>query len=70
MANTQEVTQKDLHDLLEIFERKSFEAGPCEEGTLVSRFCYMYLYVDFVSCVIAVAGAFLLLVVNLIETAN
>ncbi|XP_005183262.2 myotubularin-related protein 14 [Musca domestica] len=34
MANTQEVTQKDLHDLLEIFERKSFEAGPCEEGTL------------------------------------
>lgn len=31
-----EVTQKDLHDLLDIFERKSFEAGPCEEGTLVS----------------------------------
>ncbi|XP_073813557.1 egg-derived tyrosine phosphatase [Musca autumnalis] len=34
MSNMQEVTQKDLHDLLEIFERKSFEAGPCEEGTL------------------------------------
>ncbi|XP_023296814.2 myotubularin-related protein 14 [Lucilia cuprina] len=33
MSTTTEVTQKDLHDLLEIFERKSFEAGSCEEGT-------------------------------------
>ncbi|KAM7343033.1 egg-derived tyrosine phosphatase isoform 2-T2 [Cochliomyia hominivorax] len=32
-TTTNEVTQKDLHDLLEIFERKSFEAGSCEEGS-------------------------------------
>lgn len=30
------VTQQDLHDLLEIFERKSFEAAAFEEGTAVS----------------------------------
>lgn len=36
MSTTTEVTQKDLHDLLEIFERKAFDAGSCEEGTLVS----------------------------------
>ncbi|XP_065367249.1 myotubularin-related protein 14 isoform X2 [Calliphora vicina] len=34
MSTTTEVTQKDLHDLLEIFERKAFDAGSCEEGTL------------------------------------
>ncbi|KAM8711579.1 hypothetical protein ACLKA7_012147 [Drosophila subpalustris] len=27
------VTQQDLHDLLEIFEKKSFEAVAFEEGT-------------------------------------
>jgi len=32
------VTQQDLHDLLEIFERKSFEAVAFEEGTAVSNF--------------------------------
>lgn len=35
MSTTIEVTQKDLHDLLEIFERKPFDAGSCEEGSLV-----------------------------------
>lgn len=30
------VTQQDLHDLLEIFEKKSFEAVAFEEGTAVS----------------------------------
>lgn len=30
------VTQKDLHDLLEVFEKKSFEAVSFEEGTAVS----------------------------------
>lgn len=30
------VTQQDLHDLLEIFEKKSFEAVAFEEGTTVS----------------------------------
>ncbi|KAH8279457.1 hypothetical protein KR026_010423 [Drosophila bipectinata] len=31
--NMVNVTQQDLHDLLEIFERKSFEAAAFEEGT-------------------------------------
>lgn len=41
MSTTIEVTQKDLHDLLEIFERKPFDAGSCEEGSLVS---YLFLF--------------------------
>lgn len=31
------VTQLDLHDLLETFEKKSFEAVAFEEGTTVSE---------------------------------
>jgi len=30
------VTQQHLHDLLETFEKKSFEAAAFEEGTAVS----------------------------------
>ncbi|KAH8316665.1 hypothetical protein KR067_012818 [Drosophila pandora] len=33
LNNMINVTQQDLHDLLEIFERKSFEAAAFEEGT-------------------------------------
>lgn len=47
---TNEVTQKDLHDLLEIFERKSFEAGSCEEGSLVSFSFFYFIFHAFRCC--------------------
>ncbi|XP_013111506.2 myotubularin-related protein 14 [Stomoxys calcitrans] len=50
LSTMHEVTQKDLHDLLEIFERKSFEAGPCEEGSMeeqITRKCEFLFKQDY-----------------------
>lgn len=35
-ATSGDISQKDLSELLEHFERKSFEAVACDEGTVVS----------------------------------
>lgn len=45
MSTNNEVTQKDLHDLLEIFEKKTYEAGPCEKDTTVSVVLQHYVKV-------------------------
>uniref|UniRef100_A0A1A9VKM3 Uncharacterized protein n=1 Tax=Glossina austeni TaxID=7395 RepID=A0A1A9VKM3_GLOAU len=50
MSTNNEVTQKDLHDLLEIFEKKTYEAGPCEKDTTeyeIMRNCEFLLRQDY-----------------------
>ncbi|KAH8280227.1 hypothetical protein KR018_000361 [Drosophila ironensis] len=48
--NGANVTQQDLHDLLEIFEKKSFEAAAFEEGTAeydISKKCEYLFKLDY-----------------------
>ncbi|XP_017147954.1 myotubularin-related protein 14 [Drosophila miranda] len=50
LNNVVNVTQQDLHDLLEVFEKKSFEAASFEEGTAeyeISKKCEYLFKLDY-----------------------